>query len=181
MPKRISYGIGDKQFDIEGRVLETEFDNFTLYNIYFPNAGQEEVKRLDYKIAFNKLLEKNVKEQLKDNLNVIVTGDYNVAHKEIDIARPKDNEGNAGYTKEEREWMDDFTSIPMIDIFRDLHPEPERYTWWNMRFGARKRNVGWRIDYFCLNESIKNKVKDAEILPDIMGSDHCPIILDIDV
>ena len=176
-PKDIIYGIGVKEFDDEGRVIEADFGDFILFNIYFPNSGME--GRLQVKLDFNKEVEKRVKKLIEDGKNVIVTGDYNVAHKEIDIARPKENEGAAGFTKEEREWMDAFVSIPMIDTFRHLHKEPERYSWWNMRFGARARNIGWRIDYFSVNENLVEKIKNADILEDIQGSDHAPLVLEL--
>jgi len=172
-------GIGIKEFDEEGRTIVVENEDFVLYNIYFPNSGQEGVKRLDYKITFNEALYEHVKNNIKAGKNIIITGDYNVAHKPIDIARPKENEGNAGYTKEEREWMDKFIELGMVDTFREYHPEPERYSWWNMRFGAKKRNIGWRIDYFCVNKEYKKHVTDADILDKIEGSDHAPILLTV--
>ena len=178
-PIQIVEGIGAKEFDDEGRTQMADYGDFIFYNIYFPNAGQEEVKRLDYKITFNELLSKKVQKQIADGRNVIITGDYNVAHNEIDIARPKDNEGYSGFTKEERGWMDKFLAEGIVDTFRHSHPEEkDRYSWWNMRFGARKRNVGWRIDYFCVNKDFLPRVTNADILDQIMGSDHAPIILE---
>lgn len=176
-PLNVTYGIGIKECDDEGRTIQVEFKDFTLLNIYFPNSGME--GRLEVKMKFNRALSAHIKTLLSQKKNVIVTGDYNVAHKPIDIARPKENEGAAGYTIEERNWMDEFMTIPMHDTFRMFHPEPERYSWWNMRFGARTRNIGWRIDYFCVNDFLKEKVKDADILDKIEGSDHAPVLLEL--
>ncbi|MEI7604512.1 MAG: exodeoxyribonuclease III [bacterium] len=178
-PNKIQYDLGVEDMDKEGRMVETHFDNFILINLYFPNSGMIETKRMEFKLEFNKVIYKRVESYIKEGKNVIITGDYNVAHKEIDIARPKENEGSAGFTKEERAWMDDFTSIPMIDTFRLFHQEPHRYSWWNMRFGAKKKNIGWRIDYFCVNDSFKKNVIDADILDTVDGSDHAPIVLEL--
>jgi exodeoxyribonuclease-3 len=176
-PKAVSYEIGIKEFDEEGRVVQAEFDDFVIMNIYFPNSGME--GRLDFKMKFNEALTKHSNEILSKGKALIVTGDYNVAHKEIDIARPKENEEKAGFTKVEREWMDRYTTIPMHDSFRMFHTEPERYSWWNMRFGARPKNIGWRIDYFCVSDTLKDKVKNADILDSIQGSDHAPVLLEL--
>ena len=180
-PLNVIYGINNEEFDHEGRVIEAEFKDFTLFNIYFPNSGME--GRMDVKLRFNKDVQKRVKTLLDGGKNVIVTGDYNVAHKEIDIARPKENDGKAGFTQEERFWMDEFldeTKCSMIDTFRYLHPtEKDRYSWWNMRFGARAKNIGWRIDYFTINKGLVDKLIDADIYDQIMGSDHAPLMISL--
>ena len=178
-PKAVSYGVGIPEFDHESRVIELDFGEFILFNIYFPNSGME--GRMDVKLKFNIALEQKVKDLISIGKNVVVTGDYNVAHHEIDIARPKENEGSAGFTKEEREWMSHFTEYTgMIDTFRFLHKEEkERYSWWNMRFGARARNIGWRIDYFTINTKLLPKLKNADILDQITGSDHAPVTLEL--
>ncbi len=175
-PVAVHYGLGIEKFDCEGRVLTLEFDSFYLLTIYFPNAG-EGLKRLDYKLQFNNALEKHCK-QLEKKKDVILCGDFNVAHKEIDLKNPKNNVKNAGFTPEERRWMDGFIDrADYIDTFRMFNQEPEQYSWWSYRFNARSKNVGWRIDYFCVNKNAEKKVLDAKILQEVMGSDHCPVVL----
>lgn len=174
-PENVLYGIGDEEFDCEGRVITLEFEKFYLVNIYFPNAG-EKLKRLDYKIRFDeKLLEFG--KELEEKKNVVLCGDYNVAHKEIDLKNPKSNVKNAGFSPEERAWMDKFVDAGFIDTFRMFNQEPEQYSWWSYRFNARAKNVGWRIDYFCTNAGARDNVVDAAIRQEIMGSDHCPVEL----
>ncbi|MBU1046856.1 exodeoxyribonuclease III [Patescibacteria group bacterium] len=170
-------GLGVEKFDIEGRTQTLEFKNFYLINNYFPNSNHE-LSRLDYKIEYNQALQKLAK-KLEKTKPVIITGDFNVAHNEIDLARPKDNIGNAGFTFEERKWIDNFLEDGMIDTFRELHPETIRYTWWAYRSFARERNIGWRIDYFVVSKKLFKKIKKAEIHDDIIGSDHCPISIEI--
>ncbi len=174
-PLAVHYGLGDPEFDCEGRVLTLEFDNYYLINIYFPNAG-EKLIRLGYKLRFNAKLVDFIKE-LATHKAVILCGDFNVAHKEIDLKNPKSNIKNAGFTPEERAWMDSFVEAGYIDTFRIFNQEPDQYTWWSYRFNARAKNIGWRIDYFCVNEIARTKVKNAAILKDILGSDHCPVEL----
>ncbi|GAB6191633.1 exodeoxyribonuclease III [Desulfocastanea catecholica] len=174
-PSAVHYGLGDAEFDCEGRVLTLEFDTFYLINIYFPNSG-ENLIRLDYKLRFNARLTAFAKE-LEAKKAVILCGDFNVAHKEIDLKNPKSNVKNAGFTPEERAWMDSFVAAGYVDTFRIFNQEPEQYTWWSYRFSARANNIGWRIDYFCVSEGAKTKVKSAAILQDILGSDHCPVEL----
>lgn len=176
LPLQVITGIGNDKFDSEGRVLTLEFDSFYFVNIYFPNSGSE-LKRLDYKLEFNDLLHKFVQELSKKKA-VVICGDYNVAHKEIDLKNPKTNIKNAGFTAEEREWMDRFLHSDFVDTFRIFDQTGNNYTWWSYRFNARARNIGWRIDYFCVDKKSKNRVLAAEILTDILGSDHCPVLLD---
>ena len=145
-PLEVIYGLGDEQFDREGRVLSLEFEDFYLINAYFPNA-QHGLKRLDYKLAFNKALH-DFATSLTKKKSIVVCGDFNVAHKAIDLKNPESNVMNPGYSPEERAWMDRFTQAGFIDTFRKFDPEPENYTWWSYRFNARARNIGWRIDYF---------------------------------
>ena len=174
-PIEIRYGIGDSIFDAEGRVLTLEFNDFYLINTYFPNA-QHGLTRLDFKIKFDELFLRYI-EDLRVRKPIIICGDFNVAHKEIDIARPKENIGNPGFTIEERNWMTKLLDHGYIDTFRFLHPDEIKYTWWSYRTRARERNIGWRIDYFIVSNELKNKIKEANILSNIMGSDHCPIEL----
>jgi exodeoxyribonuclease-3 len=175
-PVAVHYGMGDAEFDCEGRVLTLEFVDCYLINIYFPNSA-EELKRLDYKLRFNNRLLAFAKE-LEQHKPVILCGDFNVAHKEIDLKNPKANEKNAGFTPEERAWMDDFVAAGFIDTFRLFNQDPGQYTWWSYRFNARAKNVGWRIDYFCVSGHARDRVKNATILGEVMGSDHCPVALE---
>ncbi|MEE4243653.1 MAG: exodeoxyribonuclease III [Desulfopila sp.] len=174
-PISVIEGIGEDKFDCEGRVLTLEYSTFYFVNIYFPNSGPD-LQRLPYKIDFNSALHSFVK-NLAAQKNVVICGDYNVAHKEIDLKNPQSNTQNAGFTAEERAWMDDFVNSGFIDTFRMFNPNEEQYTWWSYRFNARARNIGWRIDYFCVDERSRDLVIDAAILQDIMGSDHCPVLL----
>lgn len=175
-PLSVRYGINDPAYDSEGRVLTLEFGDFFLINCYFPNAG-EGLKRLDYKLAFNRVLLEFVQD-LAAKKSVVLCGDYNVAHREIDLKNPKSNEKNAGFTPEERSWMDSFLAAGFVDTFRMFNDEPGHYTWWSYRFNARAKDIGWRIDYFCVDEKSRRRVQGAAILKDVMGSDHCPVQLD---
>lgn len=172
-PLKVMHGMGIPEFDGEGRVLTLEFADFFLVNIYFPNAG-EGLKRLDYKLSFNRALQ-DFLAGLGRGKSLVVCGDYNVAHREIDLANPKNNENNAGFTAEERRWMDDFLSSGFVDTFRMFTPAGGHYTWWSYRFNARAKDIGWRIDYFCVDEKSRGRVREASILKDVMGSDHCPV------
>lgn len=174
-PIAAHYGLGDEEFDSEGRVITLEFENYYLINIYFPNSG-DKLKRLDYKLRFNEKLTQYA-QQLEQKKAVILCGDFNVAHKEIDLKNPKNNVKNAGFTPEERAWMDSFVSAGFVDTFRMFNQQPEQYSWWSYRFSARAKNIGWRIDYFCVSKKAKKKVVNAAILKDILGSDHCPVEL----
>lgn len=175
-PIQVYYGMGNNKFDSEGRVLTIEYTDFFFINIYFPNSG-DQLKRLDYKLEFNKELHAYLN-KLKKQKAVVICGDYNVAHKEIDLKNPKNNVKNAGFTPEERAWMDEFLGSGYLDTFRMFNQEGDNYTWWSYRFNARAKNVGWRIDYFCVDQNNQHRVIAAEILSDIMGSDHCPVLLD---
>lgn len=174
-PLAVHYGLGDPEFDCEGRVLTLEFADCYLINLYFPNSG-DELKRLDFKLRFDNRLLTYAKE-LEKQKSVILCGDFNVAHKAIDLKNPKANEKNAGFTPEERAWMDSFVAAGFVDTFRIFNQEPGQYTWWSYRFSARAKNIGWRIDYFCVSGSARAKVKSATILPEVLGSDHCPVAL----
>ncbi len=173
-PHFVQEGLGIERFDSEGRVLLTEHDDFLLYNIYFPN-GQKDDVRLNYKLDFYDELLPIINEQVDSGNNVIVTGDWNTAHHPIDLARPKENVKTSGFMPIEREKLDTYVSNGWVDTFRHFHAEPNRYTWWTYRFGARERNVGWRIDYFFTNETFIDQLEDADIHDNIMGSDHCPV------
>jgi len=172
-----SNGFGVREYDSEGRIQVFSLDGFYLANVYFPNAA-EELARLQYKMAFNEYLLNNLKKLGKRN-PVLVCGDFNVAHREIDLARPKQNEGNAGYTVEERAWMDRFLKSGFRDTFRELNGDEVRYSWWSYRFQARKKNIGWRIDYFCVSDAFVNRIRRATILDQVEGSDHCPVGVEV--
>ncbi|MBU3936967.1 MAG: exodeoxyribonuclease III [Proteobacteria bacterium] len=174
-PLSVIYGIDHKDHDYEGRVLTLEFADFFFINAYFPNA-QHGLLRMDYKLRFNNDLLAFAK-TLATKKSVVICGDFNVAHKEIDLTNPKQNEKNPGYAPEERAWMDHFVEAGFVDTFRMFNQEPDQYTWWSYRFNARTRNIGWRIDYFCVDQKSKKRVTEAAILGDILGSDHCPILL----
>ncbi len=179
MPLNYTYGLGIKEYDVEGRLQTFEFKDFYILNVYFPNA-QHGLPRLDFKLAFNAALLEYA-EKLRKNKPIIITGDFNVAHKEIDLKNPKNNMFNPGFTKEEREWFDVLLSHGYIDTFRMFTKEGGHYTWWSYRFNARARNIGWRIDYFVVSEELKNNVQKSVILKDVMGSDHAPILIELKI
>jgi exodeoxyribonuclease-3 len=160
-------------FDDEGRIQVLDIGNYYLVNVYFPNAN-DELSRLSFKIDFNDKLLAYLK-TLEKTKPLIITGDYNVAHQEIDLARPKQNIGNAGFTQEERDWMNKFLAQGFKDTFRELHSDKIQYSWWSYRANARANNVGWRIDYFCVSDKIIKKISQAFILDKVTGSDHAPI------
>ncbi len=178
-PLNIIKGIGNERFDTEGRVITCEFDTFFLVNAYFPNA-QNDLARLEFKLEFNRNIIKFAS-GLGRSKNVIICGDFNVAHKPIDLANPDKNIQSAGFTEEEREGMDNMLESGYIDSFRMFNPEPGNYTWWSYRFNARERNIGWRIDYFLVDKRSKKRINRSEILPHIKGSDHCPILLELEI
>ena len=179
-PLFIQEGLGIEKYDVEGRVLLTEHKDFLLYNIYFPN-GQKDETRLKYKLDFYDDLLPIINDQVESGNNVIVTGDWNTAHHSIDLARPKENINTSGFMLVEREKLDLYVEEDWVDTFRLFHEEGERYSWWTYRFGARDRNVGWRIDYFFVNEGMADLCIDADIHHDVFGSDHCPVSLVLDV
>lgn len=170
--------LGIAEFDDEGRVLILEYPRFSLVNAYFPNS-QSEGARLDYKLRFCLAMKEKLDDLVGAGKNVILCGDYNIAHKPIDLANPKRNEKNPGYLPEERDWMEIFTGNGYTDTFRMFNQEPGHYTWWSYRFNAREKNIGWRIDYFCVNDGYAPEVEESVILKDTMGSDHCPLRLKV--
>ena len=173
--------LGIPEFDDEGRALLAEFRDFTLIAAYFPNS-QDAGARLDYKLAFCDSMLKLCNSLVKKGRHFILSGDYNIAHTHIDLARPKENEKSPGYLPEERAWMDSFTSAGHVYAFRHFHPgEAGHYSWWSYRAGARQRNVGWRIDYHCVDRGFLPKVKSSIIRPEVKGSDHCPVEIVISV
>ena len=178
-PMNVTYGIGIEEHDKEGRVITLEFEKFYMVNIYTPNAKRG-LERLDYRQIWENEI-RNYLVKLNEIKPVIMCGDLNVAHKEIDLKNPKSNRGNAGFTDEEREKMTELLHAGFVDSFRFLYPDKtDSYSWWSYMGKAREKNVGWRIDYFIVSEDIKDKIKEAMIYPEVMGSDHCPVGLIIE-
>ncbi len=177
-PIETVYGLGIPRFDEEGRLIRTEFPSFYLYNIYFPN-GKRDQTRLDYKLDFYTHLLEECDQLHKEGKRIIITGDFNTAHNEIDLANPKANSTVSGFLPEEREWIDRYLEHGFVDAFRVFYPDRVQYTWWTYRFGARKRNIGWRLDYFLVSESMMEYVNDVVVHDQVMGSDHCPVTLDL--
>ena len=175
-PLKIEYKLGLKRFDQEGRILKLKYPDFTLINLYLPHGGRQK-ENLAYKLkVYNRII--NYLKKIKDK-NIILIGDFNIAHKEIDLARPKDNENNIMFTIEERKQIDKIIKSGFIDTFREFNKKGGNYTWWPYMAKARQRNLGWRIDYIFISKELTQKLKDAFILPEIMGSDHCPIGIEI--
>lgn len=178
-PLDFSLGLGEERFDAEGRVIRTQHPDFYLYNIYFPN-GQRGQDRVDYKLAFYELLLETCDEFHAAGKSVIITGDFNTAHQRIDLKNDKSNENYSGFLPEERAMIDKYIEHGFVDPFRVLYPEKEQYSWWSYRGNARANNVGWRIDYFLISESLMPRVQDVIIHDQVTGSDHCPVELLID-
>lgn len=179
-PKSVQVGLGDPLFDSEGRTLIADYGNFLLYNIYFPN-GKASSERLKYKMDFYTYFLEQISNLKNEGKSIIFCGDVNTAHKEIDLARPKENEKYSGFLPEERAWIDQVIEHGFIDTLREFKSDPKLYSWWDYKTRARERNTGWRIDYFFISENLKSKLNDAYILSDVMGSDHCPVGIDIDI
>jgi len=177
-PMNIKMGFGIEKFDREGRILVTEYQSFTLFNIYFPN-GKKNQERLDYKLDFYDTFLAYVDNLKTKGKNIVVCGDFNTAHKEIDLARPKENEHVSGFLPIERAWMDTFIDHGYVDTFRYFNKDVGQYSWWDLKTRARERNVGWRIDYFFVNKEFLPHVEKAFIEQDVMGSDHCPVGIEI--
>ena len=179
-PLKATYGIGIEEHDQEGRVITLEFENFHMVTVYTPNS-KTELERLDYRMVWEDAFREYLK-KLEETKPVIVCGDLNVAHKEIDLKNPKTNTKNAGFTIEERTKFTELLNAGFIDTFRYFYPEAEgEYSWWSYRFNARAKNAGWRIDYFLTSESLKDKLVDAKIHQEVLGSDHCPVELTINL
>lgn len=178
-PMSVALGIGIEEHDKEGRVITLEYPNFYLVTVYTPNS-QDQLRRLAYRMKWEDDFQAYL-HKLDESKPVIVCGDMNVAHEEIDIKNPKTNHKNAGFTDEERQKMTQLLANGFTDTFRSLYPEQVTYSWWSYRFHAREKNAGWRIDYFLVSDRLKPEVKDAKIHTEIMGSDHCPVELDLDL
>jgi exodeoxyribonuclease-3 len=181
-PTGVRYGIGEKRFDAEGRIIEMDFGSFLFFNVYFPN-GQMSEERLQYKLDFYEKFFEYADACRRSGKSLIICGDYNTAHNEIDLANPKSNANTSGFLRIERDWIDRIVARDYVDTFRHFHPDTVKYSWWTYRFKARERNIGWRIDYFFVTRDLiqKGRIKDAFIDNDIHGSDHCPVGLVVDV
>ncbi|MFP4527943.1 MAG: exodeoxyribonuclease III [Candidatus Kapaibacterium sp.] len=178
--EEVIFELGIERFDREGRLCETDFGDFVLLNVYFPK-GYAEQERLQYKLGFYDALFDHAEKHRNNGREIIISGDYNTAHKEIDLARPKENQATSGFLPEEREKFDEILDRGYIDAFREFIDEGGHYTWWSQRGRARENNVGWRIDYHLVTKGIAGKMKDCYIRPDVMGSDHCPVVLELDL
>ncbi len=175
-PTQIISGCGASRFDCEGRVISADYDDFILYNVYFPNGGRGP-ERVRYKLDFYDHLLDQWQDLRSEGRELIICGDYNTAHKDIDVARPKEWSKQSGFLPEEREWLDKITDMGYIDVFRTYNQEPDQYTYWDNFRQARERNIGWRIDMYMVTEGLLPKVRNAAIYPEVTGSDHCPIEL----
>jgi len=179
-PASTEIGLGFPRFDQEGRVIQTLLPGLRIFNIYFPNGGRD-LSRVDYKLDFYQELLEICDERHAQGENIIICGDFNTCHQPIDLRNARANEGNTGFLPEERAWIDTYLEHGFKDIFRELYPEKEQYTWWTYRGNARERNVGWRLDYFLISDALVSQVEDVIIHDDIKGSDHCPVSLLIDL
>lgn len=175
--------LGVAEFDDEGRVTIIKTGKIAVISAYFPNSQDDDEgghPRLEYKLAFNEAIHKKCDELVSQGFHIVLCGDYNVAHKEIDIANPKTNVKHAGFLPEERAWMDKFIEAGYVDSFRHFCSDAGKYSWWSYRFHAREKNVGWRLDYECVDKGLVEKLKSADILSQVLGSDHCPVFLEIE-
>ena len=175
---QLELGIGNEEFDNEGRTIKIETNQFILFNIYFPN-GQRGQDRVDFKLRFYEKLLENCEVFHKNGKLIIITGDFNTAHQEIDLANPKENSKTSGFLPEERAWITRYLETGFKDAYRELYPDKEEYTWWTYRFNARLRNIGWRLDYFLVSDNLLSKVTNVVIHQDIIGSDHCPVTMEV--
>ena len=177
-PEKVLFQLGIPRFDIEGRLIRAEYPDFILFNVYFPN-GKLSQERLQFKMDYYETFLKKMDDLLRQGKRIVICGDVNTAHKEIDLARPKENEKVSGFLPIEREWIDRLIQLGFIDTFRQFHSEPGQYSWWDYKTKARERNVGWRIDYFFISNNLKSYLKSAFIQSEVTGSDHCPIGIDL--
>jgi exodeoxyribonuclease-3 len=178
MPNHIEYGCGIEKYDNEGRIIRADYDTFSIISAYFPSGGSGE-DRQAYKMDFLADFQEYINELKKEIPNLIISGDYNICHKAIDIHNPVSNKKSSGFLPEEREWLDGFINSGFIDSFRYFNDQPHLYTWWTYRFGARGKNLGWRIDYHMVSEALASRLNRATILSEAIHSDHCPILLEI--
>jgi len=178
-PLEVLYGLGDDRFDSEGRVIRVRYPNFLLYNIYFPN-GQRGQERVDFKLDFYACLLEQCDRLHANGERVVITGDFNTSHREIDLAHPKSNQNTSGFLPQERAWIDRYLEHQFCDVYRKLYPDKIEYTWWTYISNARARNIGWRLDYFLVTEALADRVREVVIHADLFGSDHCPVSMMVD-
>ena len=178
-PKKIHYGCGVEEIDLEGRIIRLDFDTFSVMSVYFPSGSSGE-KRQEFKMYFLDKFMSYIKNLKKDIPNLIISGDFNICHMEIDIHNPIRNKNTSGFLPEEREWFSQFLNLGFIDSFRHLNKEPHNYSWWSYRANSRNKNLGWRIDYNILSTSLLSSVRRAIILPEVKHSDHCPVLVQIE-
>lgn len=178
-PKHVCFGCDLPLYDSEGRVLRADYDNFSVMSVYMPSGSSGDLRQ-DFKMQWLADFQEYVNELKQEVPNLIISGDYNICHKAIDIHDPVRNKNSSGFLPEEREWLDGFVGSGFIDTFRHFNADPDHYSWWSYRAGARKKNKGWRIDYHMATEGLQERLKRAAILPDVVHSDHCPILLEID-
>jgi exodeoxyribonuclease III len=179
-PNNTIAGMGMGKYDIEGRVLRTDFPGFSLINVYIPSGTTGDIRQ-DFKMEFLDDFRKFIQNLRKEQNNLVICGDYNICHKPIDINHPERHKKSSGFLPEERVWFDDFIGDGMIDSFRMFNPEPEQYSWWSYRANSRAKNLGWRIDYHLVTDALSSKVIDAKILNDVVHSDHCPVLITLDI
>lgn len=177
-PVSVAFGIGNEKFDSEGRILVTRFPEFTLLNIYFPN-GQKDDDRLNYKMEFYDALLEYCDNLVAKGEKLIICGDYNTAHRDIDLKNPRQNEKRSGFLPIERAWLDKLIAHGYVDTFRRFYPDLVKYSWWSYRFKAREKGIGWRLDYHFVSENLIDKIKGAQILDTVNGSDHCPVVIEL--
>jgi exodeoxyribonuclease-3 len=179
-PDEVQLGFGKPHFDLEGRLIRTKYNGINLFNIYFPN-GQRGHERLGYKLDFYAELLDYCTQLHASGEKLILCGDFNTAHQEIDLRNPKQNQKTSGFMPIEREWVTKYLECGFVDVYRDLYPEREQYTWWTYRMNARQRNIGWRLDYYLVSEGLVDQVQDVVINEEVLGSDHCPVTLFLDI
>jgi exodeoxyribonuclease III len=177
-PKHVEMGCGYEAYDMEGRVIRADFEDFSIMNVYMPSGSSGDVRQ-SFKMQWLDDFYQYVNELKQEIPNLIICGDYNICHKAIDIHNPSRNKNTSGFLPEEREWMDKFTESGFIDTFRYFNDEPHQYSWWSYRANSRKKNLGWRIDYHFATESLKDRLKGASILNDVVHSDHCPVVVEL--